>query len=99
MIRLPAPRTRKRRWWTVDEARLFLESTRLAQEPLCAAFVLILLLGLRKGEVLGLTWELVNLDAAELQCCTSKKNGQSQGRNWPLSWVGDTGIEPVTSSV
>ena len=66
VIRLPAPRTRKRRWWTVDEARLFLESTRLAQEPLCAAFVLILVLGLRKGEVLGLTWELVNLDAAEL---------------------------------
>ena len=51
MIRLPAPRTRKRRWWTVDEARLFLESTRLAQEPLYAAFVLILVLGLRKGEV------------------------------------------------
>jgi len=27
------------------------------------------------------------------------QNGQSQDRNWPLSWVGDTGIEPVTSSV
>jgi integrase len=66
VIRLPAPRTRKRRWWTVDDARRFLESTRAAGEPLYAAFVLILVLGLRKGEVLGLTWELVNLDAAEL---------------------------------
>jgi integrase len=66
VIRLPAPRTRKRRWWTVDDARRFLESTRAASEPLYAAFVLILVLGLRKGEVLGLTWELVNLDAAEL---------------------------------
>ena len=28
--------------------------------------MLILVLGLRKGEVLGLTWELANLDAAEL---------------------------------
>jgi integrase len=28
--------------------------------------MLILVLGLRKGEVLGLTWELVDLDAAEL---------------------------------
>jgi len=66
VIRLPAPRTRKRRWWTVDDARRFLESTRAANEPLYAAFVLLLVLGLRKGEVLGLTWELVNLDAAEL---------------------------------
>jgi integrase len=40
--------------------------TRDNQETLYAAFVLILVLGLRKGEVLGLTWELVDLDAAEL---------------------------------
>jgi integrase len=66
VIRLPAPRTRRRRWWTVDEARQFLESARRDHEPLYAAYVLILVLGLRKGEVLGLTWELVNLDAAEL---------------------------------
>jgi integrase len=66
LIRLPAPRTRKRRWWTVDDARKFLESTRSAGEPLYAAFVLILALGPRKGEVLGLTWELADLDAAEL---------------------------------
>ena len=33
---------------------------------LYAAYVLILVLGLRKGELLGLTWELVNLDAGEL---------------------------------
>jgi hypothetical protein len=36
---------------------------------------------------------------AVLQCCTGSKNGQLQDRNWPVSWVGDTGIEPVTSSV
>ena len=66
VVRLPAPRTRKRRWWTVDDARRFLESARSANESLYAAFVLILVLGLRKGEILGLTWELVDLDAAEL---------------------------------
>jgi hypothetical protein len=37
------------------------------------------------------------------RCCRSllprHQNGQLQDRNWPLSWVGDTGIEPVTSSV
>jgi hypothetical protein len=37
--------------------------------------------------------------AAALCCCTKIQNSQLQDRNWPLSWVGDTGIEPVTSSV
>ena len=59
-------RRRKRHAWTVDDARWFLESAWHAGEALYAAFVLILVLGQRKGEVLGLTWELVDLDAAEL---------------------------------
>jgi integrase len=59
-------RRRKRQAWTVDDARWFLESAWHAGEALYAAFVLILVLGLRKGEVLGLTWELVDLDGAEL---------------------------------
>ena len=59
-------RRRKRRAWTADDARWFLESAWHAGEALYAAFVLILVLGLRKGEVLGLTWELVDLDSAEL---------------------------------
>lgn len=60
------PKRRKRRAWTVDDARWFLESTWHAGETLYAAFVLILVLGLRKGEVLGLTWELIDFDASEL---------------------------------
>jgi integrase len=43
-----------------------LESARNDDDPLYAAYVLVLVLGLRRGEVLGLTWELVNLDAGEL---------------------------------
>jgi len=31
--------------------------------------------------------------------CTKINEGRSHDRNRPLSWVGDTGIEPVTSSV
>jgi integrase len=33
---------------------------------LYAACVLLLVLGLRKGELLGLTWDMVSLDNAEL---------------------------------
>ena len=40
----------------------FLASAREADDSLYAAFVLILVLGLRRGEVLGLAWELVDLD-------------------------------------
>jgi integrase len=63
---LPTVRKRRGRAWTSDEARAFLESARADDDPLYAAYVLILVLGLRKGEVLGLTWDDVNLDAAEL---------------------------------
>lgn len=68
VVRLSSRREpkRKRRSWTVDEARRFLESARSDDDVLYPAYVLVLVLGLRKGELLGLTWELVNLDGAEL---------------------------------
>ena len=60
------PRKRKVKPWTAGEARQFLESAKRDQDPLCAAYVLILVMGLRKGEVVGLPWSAVNLDRAEL---------------------------------
>jgi integrase len=67
LVRTSKPRkSRKVKPWTVDEARTFLEAARNADDPLYAAYVLILVLGLRKGEVLGLTWDLVDLDTGEL---------------------------------
>jgi integrase len=66
VVRLPTARKRRRLWWSVDDARKFLETARQARDVLYAAYVLILVLGLRKGEALGLTWDLVNLDAGEL---------------------------------
>lgn len=61
------PRTRKNKPWSVDEARRFLESARTSGDPLYAAYVPVLVLGLRKGEVLGPPWSAVNLDAGELE--------------------------------
>ncbi|MFF1444643.1 site-specific integrase [Streptomyces sp. NPDC058295] len=43
-----------------------LEAASAAHDSLYAAYVLILVLGFRRGEVLGLTWENVNLDAGEI---------------------------------
>ncbi|MGK5521262.1 tyrosine-type recombinase/integrase [Micromonospora sp. URMC 107] len=66
LVKLPPVRRRRGRAWTSDEARRFLESARADRDPLYAAYVLILVLGLRKGEVLGLTEDAVDLAAGEL---------------------------------
>jgi len=65
-IKLPASRPAKRKSWSSAEARRFLESARVAGDPFYAGYVLVLVLGFRKGEVFGLTWEDVDLDAGEL---------------------------------
>jgi integrase len=62
---LPAPRAHRAVAWSSEEARRFLESARREHDDLYAAYVLILCLGLRKGEVLGLTWPAVDFEAAE----------------------------------
>jgi integrase len=65
-VKLPSARRRRGASWSSEEARRFLESARSDNDPLYAAYVLVLVLGLRKGEVLGLAWEDVDQDAAEL---------------------------------
>lgn len=57
---LPPPPPKKVKPWTADEARAFLVAAR--NEPLYPAFVLLLVYGLRRGEVLGLSWEDIDLD-------------------------------------
>lgn len=57
LVALPRARkkNRRRNSWTVSEARKFLECSRNENDPLYPLWVLILVLGLRKGEALGLT--------------------------------------------
>jgi integrase len=67
LVRLPAARRRAPGAWTVTEARTFLESARSDDDPYYVAYVLLLVLGLRRGEVLGLGWHDVDLDAGHLR--------------------------------
>jgi integrase len=66
LVKVRSARKAKRHPWSVEEARKFLEAASTARDPLYAAYVLILVLGFRRGEVLGLTWKSVNLDAGEI---------------------------------
>jgi integrase len=61
---LPRMRRPAMKSWTAEEARRFLSAT--AGERLGILWALMLSAGLRRGEVLGLRWADVDLDAAQL---------------------------------
>ncbi len=63
----PRPRTRTPRPnWTFEDATRFLTSARDDDDPLYAAYVLVTVHGLSRGQVLGLTWPSIDPDRAEL---------------------------------
>jgi len=66
LVTLPTVRKRKRTAWTSEEARKFLESARDARDAMYAGYVLAVVLGLRKGEILGLTWDALDFANGEL---------------------------------
>jgi integrase len=56
---LPTAPTARNRPWSADEAKRFLTVAR--NDPLYPAFLLLMVYGLRRGEVLGLAWDDVDL--------------------------------------
>lgn len=61
LVELPTWERRDIKPWTADEAKQFL--TAAQGDPLYPAFVLLVLYGLRRGEVLGLRWCDVDLES------------------------------------
>jgi integrase len=62
---LPAAPPARKQPWSADEARRFLAAAR--SDPLYPAFVLLLVYGLRRGEVLCLSWHDVDFDGGTLR--------------------------------
>lgn len=60
----PKPRNATMKVWTGEEVRTFLAAN--ADDRIFAAFALSLATGLRRGELLGLRWEDVDLDAGRM---------------------------------
>jgi integrase len=60
LVEPPRTDTPELRPWTLDETLDFLAASR--KDPLYAAFVLAIAMGLRRGEIVGLRWSDVDLD-------------------------------------
>src|SRR5262245_41273782 len=64
LVELPQWQRRQIRPWTAGEARAFLAAAR--PDSLYPAFVLLILYGLRRGEVLGLRWDDIDFDGGTI---------------------------------
>lgn len=60
----PCARSAPMRTWTADELRRFLDHVR--EDRLYGAWHVLAMTGLRRGELLGLAWDAVDLDAGRL---------------------------------
>ncbi|HEY6688895.1 MAG TPA: site-specific integrase [Propionibacteriaceae bacterium] len=67
LVRVPLPRSKVRSSWTVSDARRFLEFSFDNGDPMHAGYVLMLVLGLRRGELLGLRWDDIDLETGSAQ--------------------------------
>ncbi|KQX57971.1 MULTISPECIES: site-specific integrase [unclassified Streptomyces] len=60
LVEPPRPKPRELSPWSLDETLDFLAASR--RDPLYAAFVLAIAMGLRRGELVGLRWADIDLD-------------------------------------
>jgi integrase len=65
LVRVPTPRRAEREALTLDEVRLLLKAGR--EDRLFALYVVALLMGLRRSELVGLRWEDVDLEKGVLR--------------------------------
>jgi integrase len=65
LVHVPVPRRPEREALSVDEVRLLLKAAR--EDRLFALFVVAVMMGLRRSELLGLRWEDIDLDAGVLR--------------------------------
>ncbi len=82
--------------WTSGEAREFLEAARGGR--LYALYVLALMLGLRKGELLGLRWSDIDLDRGVLRVRTSLQRVNGQLRLGPVKTDSSARVVAMSAS-
>lgn len=95
MSRVLVPRTKKLAIRSVPQARLFLESARRDDDPLYAGYVLILLLGLRRGEVLCLAWDDIDLESGVAHIAWQLQRIKGELRRRPTKTVSSKAPLPL----
>jgi integrase len=95
LVRVPFPRPKTPRIWSLEEAQRFLESSQRNADPLHAAYVLSLVLGLRRGETLGLAWEDVDLNAGEVRIRWQLQRAGGQLVRRPTKTVSSDAVLPL----
>jgi integrase len=95
LVRVSVPRKKKLAIWDVPQARLFLESARRDDDPLYAGYVLMLILGLRRGELLGLAWDDIDLKSGEAQIAWQLQRIKGELRRRPTKTVSSEAPLPL----
>jgi integrase len=83
--------------WSADEALAFLQAAK--PDPFYPAFVLLLLYGMRRGEVLGLRWQDVDLDAPLLRVRQQLGRVSRELRTGPLKTRAGNRDLPIPAQV
>jgi integrase len=81
LVELPTWEPGAVRPWSADEAMAFLAAR---PDPLYPAFVLLLVYGMRCGEVLGLRWQDIDLDAGTFRIRQQIQRIQGELRIGPV---------------
>lgn len=86
--------------WSAAEARAFLDAAK--QDPLYPAFMLLLLYGLRRGEVLGLRWRDVDEEDGEIRIRQQVQRIKGELRFYPVKTAAgrrDLPLLPIAQSM
>ncbi|MEU4212719.1 site-specific integrase [Streptomyces sp. NPDC026206] len=78
LVEPPKADTYESQLWTLDQTLRFVLTAR--RDPLYAAFMLAVCLGLRRGELVGLRWQDIDFDSRTLQ--VRKQRQRAMGENY-----------------
>lgn len=97
MLRVPRPAKRRIMPWEPEEARSFLAAAE--SRTLYATYVVMLCLGLRRGETLGIGWDDLDLDKGELHVRWQIQRERGELRRVPVKTAESDGVIPLPKMV